>query len=169
MRTPRNGWIAGVFFRVICRRRENCWWRNVSRQPSLRSRRLGPTCRSCSRGWQRLRSPSLPASDAYLPLGTCQSMRGFHREESSSQTDLQRSSRSLKALSESGSASTHLTITDESMTYFMGAARATRGWRERRCPRAHASGGLLHGSDGCVPEPDAPLRDRRAFRSGTPA
>ena len=41
--------------------------------------------------------------------------------ESSSWIDLRRSSRSLRALSESGSVRTHLTITDESMTYFMGA------------------------------------------------
>src|SRR5260370_42085077 len=61
--------------------------------------------------------------------------------ESNSWTDLPRSSRSLSALSESGSVSTHLNITDESMTYFMGAGREAREWRasdcagDRACPK----------------------------------
>src|SRR6266849_4812738 len=81
--------------------------------------------------------------------------------ESNSWTDLPRSSRSLSALSESGSVSTHLTITDESMTYFMGAGREAREWRERRCPQDRAFGRPLPGSGGYAPEPGVQCRDRR--------
>ncbi len=99
----------------------------------------------------------LDLRDASLPLGTRQSVCCLHGEYV------------RKALSESGSASTHLTITDESMTYFVGAGREARGWRERRCLRRHASRTPLPGSADCAPEPDERPRDQPAFRSETNA